>query len=153
MRRDMDMIRDILLAIEGDEYLPFNASSGEWIKNIKYKDVRHDQEAGWMLCYHLELLLDGKFITAKYQEYGGKEIMNGEDLLINKRNQKISVSPTGLTWRGHEFLDSIRDPEIWRETKDGAKKIGGLSIELIGELAKGLLKKKIEDCTGIKITL
>ncbi len=56
-----------------------------------------------------------------------------------------------LTWDGHDFLDSIRDPVIWQETKEGVKKAGGFSLELLGDLAKGLLKKKIEDHTGVQL--
>ncbi|MFC6486352.1 DUF2513 domain-containing protein [Nitratireductor sp. GCM10026969] len=43
---------------------------------------------------------------------------------------------TRLTWRGHEFLDTIRDPEIWRQTKGGVSKIGTASVELFGKLRK-----------------
>jgi hypothetical protein len=31
------------------------------------------------------------------------------------------------------------------------KKAGGFSLELLGDLAKGLLKKKIEDHTGVQL--
>jgi Hypothetical protein (DUF2513) len=54
---------------------------------------------------------------------------------------------------GHDFVDSVRDDSIWREAKDGAKKAGGFSLELLGALAKGLLKKKIEQHTGVEIDL
>lgn len=47
-----------------------------------------------------------------------------------------------LTWDGHEFLETIRDPEIWRKTKDGANKVGGWTVNLLAELGKGYLKAK-----------
>ena len=47
-----------------------------------------------------------------------------------------------ITWEGHEFLDKVRDDEIWRKTKEGATKIGSWSVKLLGELAAGLLRQK-----------
>nr|WP_234936981.1 DUF2513 domain-containing protein [Pseudomonas savastanoi] len=32
--------------------------------------------------------------------------------------------PQRLTYKGHEFLDTIRDGEVWRRTKAGAEKAG-----------------------------
>ena len=42
----------------------------------------------------------------------------------------------GLTWKATSFLDTIRSPEIWRETKDGLREIGRWSIDLAGHIAK-----------------
>lgn len=47
-----------------------------------------------------------------------------------------------LTWQGHEFVDEVRDPEIWRKTKEGAEKVGSWSIKLLGELAAGFVRAK-----------
>ena len=47
-----------------------------------------------------------------------------------------------LTWAGHDFLDTVRDPEIWRQTKDGAKKVGSWSVKFLSELAIGFAKAK-----------
>ena len=49
--------------------------------------------------------------------------------------------------QGCNFLDEIRDEEIWQQTKEGAKKIGSFSIETIQDLAKAVIKKKIKDLT------
>lgn len=58
-----------------------------------------------------------------------------------------------LTWEGCDFLDSIRDEQVWRKTKEGVKQAGGFTFELLKSLAKGLLKRKIEDHTGIELNL
>lgn len=50
-----------------------------------------------------------------------------------------------ISWAGHEFLESVRDPEIWRKTKDGARKVGSGSIKLLGELAFGFARAKAQD--------
>lgn len=41
-----------------------------------------------------------------------------------------------LTWYGQDFIDSIRDPTIWDQTREGAKKLGGVSLDVLVELAK-----------------
>ena len=57
----------------------------------------------------------------------------------------------GLTWNGHDFLDSIRDPKIWAKTKSGAAAAGGFTVDLLKDLAKGLVRKQIEEYTGVKL--
>lgn len=47
-----------------------------------------------------------------------------------------------VSWAGHEFLDKVRDPEIWRQTKAGAEKVGSWSVKFLGELAAGFIKAK-----------
>lgn len=47
-----------------------------------------------------------------------------------------------ITWEGHEFLDKVRDPEIWRKTKEGATKLNSWGIKLIGEMASGYIRAK-----------
>lgn len=56
-----------------------------------------------------------------------------------------------LTWAGHDFIDSVRDPETWAKTKKTAAGAGGFTVDLLKDLAKGLIKKKIEEHTGIKL--
>lgn len=56
-----------------------------------------------------------------------------------------------ITWEGYDFLDSIRDDAIWRETKSEAKKFGAFSYDTLKALAKGLVKKKIEHHTGVEL--
>ena len=59
--------------------------------------------------------------------------------------------PRRLTSSGHDFLDSIRDPEIWKKTKDGAKAAGCFTFELLGDLAKGFIKTQIKKRTGMDL--
>ena len=49
------------------------------------------------------------------------------------------------------FLGAIRDPEIWAKTKKGAAAAGGFTMELLRDLAKGFIKKQVEELTGVKI--
>ena len=50
---------------------------------------------------------------------------------------------SGLTWQGHEFLDTVRDPEIWRKTKERAGSVASVGVSFIWEIAKAELKAKL----------
>lgn len=65
----------------------------------------------------------------------------------------IEVWPFNLSWAGHEFLDTVRDPEVWANTKRGAHAIGEFSFDVFRALAKGFVKTKLEQHTGIEVSL
>jgi hypothetical protein len=56
-----------------------------------------------------------------------------------------------LTFQGHEFLDTVRDPEIWRRTKEGASKIGGAGVELLLTVGKAYAKQVLQEKLGIHL--
>ena len=132
MKRDMDLIRAILIVIEDDpQYDGLHFLAPDSSADFGLPDYAFEQ-----LGYHLRLLFEAGFVE------GAAGDLNMYVPYISK-----------LSWRGHELLDQIRDPEIWRETKEGARKAGGFSLDLLGALAKGLIKKKVQDHTGIDLDL
>lgn len=135
MKRDMDFVRDLLLEIEGGKshYVTMSKSIARsfWEDEANYPD---DQEAE-RLEYHLRLLESAGYIRAKTLTAGG-------DWVIQQ-----------IEWKGHDFLDSVRDPEIWKKTKAVATKAKGFSIDLLGDIAKGLIKTQIKKHTDIEIDL
>jgi hypothetical protein len=52
---------------------------------------------------------------------------------------------------GHEFLDLVRNPEVWRRTKAGATKAGGTGVEFLWELAKAYGRQVLKERTGIDL--
>ncbi|MCF6327166.1 MAG: DUF2513 domain-containing protein [Devosiaceae bacterium] len=128
MKRDMDIVRGLLLKIE--KYGTVNMGSL----------MSESPTAGEVnqTNYHLKMLIE---------EAG---MVRGE-VCVTMDRASVEWIDLDLTWQGHDFLDSVRDPEIWRLAKDGAQKVGGLSIELLGELAKGLVKQQIKKLTGVEI--
>ena len=128
MQRDMDLIRELLLRIEKDVDLQgvmynFQFENGK-LRVDGYDDVE--------VYKHLVMLLESPFIEG--QRFGSGEI-------AIKR----------LTWPGRDFLDSVRDDGIWAKTKQGALAAGGFSFDLLKDLAKGFIKKQIEERTGIQL--
>jgi hypothetical protein len=129
MTRDMDLIRQLLLKLEA-----FNGPRGAmYILNGDEPELAVEGYSGDQISYHLILLRDAGFV-----ESPGSQPMDG-------------ITFARVSWIGHDFLDSVRDPEIWAKTKKGAMAAGGFTIDLIVDLAKGFLKKQIEDRTGVKL--
>jgi hypothetical protein len=106
MKRDMELIRDLLLSIESrddDDYDYYSCT-------LKLTTAQSPEKVKG----HLLLLIDAKLIDAKPMTNGGL------DEVYIKR----------MLWAGHEFLDSTKDESIWKDVKDiVAKK--GLSMESI----------------------
>jgi hypothetical protein len=131
MKRDMELIRELLLRLES---LPLKPGRGEVVfsnsPSLQVDGFTEDQ-----IKYHLHLI-----------ESSG---------LIETRGNIPTAGMVfwGLTWRGHDFLDSVRDPEIWKATKEAANKVGGLSLDMLGNLAKGFIKTQIAKHTGIEIDM
>ena len=125
MKRDMDQVRAILFAIE--DLTPSDAG----------RAFHPDQFSQADLDAHMPIMIDRGLIEAK------------DWSSLSKR----SWGMVRLTWEGHDFLDSVRDDDIWKATKEGVKQAGGFSLDLMKALAKGLIKKQIEHHTGVEINL
>lgn len=130
--RDMDLIRELMLKIEKGERT-FNILSHDVAAAIgaPTEGARSHEEAE-KLRYHLGLLVKGGFIEVTDYLGGVTEVES-------------------ITWEGHDFLDSIRDPVVWAKTKDGIKSAGGFTFDLLKALAKGFIKKQVEERTGIAL--
>lgn len=109
MKRDMDLIREILLKAEEypDAIVPTFYTSADGITTQAHLTML--KGAGYL--DHVKSLAGGG--------YGWR-----------------------ITWAGHEFLDEVRDPEIWSKTKEGAEKVGSWSVKLLGEIATGFVRAK-----------
>lgn len=127
MKRNLDLMRDLLFDIERK----YDGSPGEI--NLDYDEYAEHSEL--VVTEHLLLLGEAGLIDYKeFKSHGGR-----------------SVIPFRMTGKGHDYLDSVRDPEIWSKTKKGAEAAGGLTLELIGEIAKGVIKTQLKKHTGIEI--
>jgi hypothetical protein len=124
MKFDKDVVRKILLAIEASDEEP-----GGLI------DIEIPGKSQVEIAYHIQLLDEAGFIEA--ENLGN---MDNYDWRAKR-----------LTFQGHEFLDTVRDPEIWRKTKEGASKIGGAGIEILFTLGKGYAKQFMQEKLGIPL--
>lgn len=127
MRRNMDLLRLLLLKLEtlNDEA---NSIYVYQYDELMVKNFTQDQVA-----YHLDLAIEAGLV-----DQGGSGVMNG---FMFRR----------LTWDGHDFVDAVRDDDIWKKTRQGATAAGGFSLDLLKDLAKGFIRKKISEHTGVEI--
>jgi len=131
MTRDMDLVRGLLLKLEAHS-LPPGATD---TLTGHEPEVSVEGYSSEQITFHLELLREAGFI-----ESPGSQPMQG-------------VTFRKLSWAGFDFLDSVRSPEVWKKTKQGVEAAGGFTIDLVKDLAKGFVKKQIEDRTGVKLDL
>ena len=119
MKRDWELIREILLCVEE-------------------QDRTHDPKCVYAarpneLLYHEKLLIEAELIEDL------RETSNAFGAL------PVPGVPTArLTWQGHDFLDAIRDDAVWNRTKDQATKSGGaITLAVLTQLASHYLKEKL----------
>ena len=106
MKRDMDLIRDILLKIEGGQRMFETLSSDEArLLEIPVETPMSREEAD-KLIYHLDLLGRDGTIEIEAQLGVGSYLIKG------------------LTRQGHDYLDSIRDPGISQKAKSTDTSVG-----------------------------
>ncbi len=105
MKRDMDLARQILFAIEDNDEAP-----GGWI-DLSIPN-RSDEE----VSYHVKILKDAGLIEA----------------IDLSSSTSFDCKPQRLTWYGHEFLEAARSDTLWERAKtEVMKQTSGLSLELL----------------------
>lgn len=117
MKRDMDLIRSLLMAVEKNEH--------GFAPDI-IEIPNHTQEE---IGYHAFLLGEAGLAVVKPISTFGSE--------------SPSAIIRNLTWAGHEFLDSARNNTIWNQAKDKAMKIGAFTLPIISAILTDLIKKQL----------
>ncbi|MEQ1627096.1 MAG: DUF2513 domain-containing protein [Nitrospira sp.] len=117
MQRDWDVVRKILLKLE---------AVGDTTSEVQSDDVNGcDPEK---VSYHMRLLDEAGLIRAKCRQH-----------------VPLNCVALSLTWRGHEFLDQIRQDTVWNKIKDAAREKGlSLSLDVISGLAKSIIASILE---------
>lgn len=134
MKRSMDIVREVLLLTESlgpegehPEKSPYKSSWIDGVDDVEfYYHVRILEEAGFISVFHLDRDFDIETNIAGPERY----------------------YPVTLTWQGHEFLDSIRDNELWSKVKKTlGKQLSATPFSVLatvtGELAKEYALKKL----------
>ena len=110
MKRDMDVVREILLATE-------SAGPGGLSSNVIATGSNQD-----VVAYNAELLVEAGMLRGEVVRYIGSVAPN--------------VCIQRLTWDGHDFLDAIRDDTVWNETKVALLDTAGTAaLEVVKALA------------------
>jgi hypothetical protein len=113
MKRDLDLIRDILLDVEN-----WSNEQPLWLSRLEYEG-KTKQDIG----YQLELLKDAGHIEANI-------IKNSQGLAYD------DATIVRMKMAGHGYLDTVRSPEIWKKTKTALEKVGGgAALAVVKEIA------------------
>ena len=87
-----------------------------------------------MIDYHLVMLRDAGLVESPGSQPAG-----------------YGITFRKLTWEGYDFLDTVRDPEVWKRTKEGASKMGGWTFGLLKDLGTAYLKHVAKERLGIEL--
>lgn len=116
MKRDMDLVRKILFAVES---FP---QPNQW---VPIEIEGHSPEE---ISYHIKLLSEAGLIEA-------------DDL---ESLSKFEWKARSLTWQGHEFLEAAKDNTRWNKAKRiVAEKVGGLPFEALKQALFELIKTAV----------
>lgn len=118
MQRNMDLVRMILLRMEG-------TPSGRTPKDLGIMSFPPEE-----IGYHAHIMMQEGLIE-------GCDVTNFE-------STGPEAIPINLTWKGHEFLDLARDQERWNRAKAIIAKVGSAPISVWMKVLTDLLWKSVE---------
>jgi hypothetical protein len=119
MRRDLDLIRDLMLKLEAIDIRPGT------LVMLSPADIAVEGHTRDEIDAHLQMIYDAGYAV-------GDGMMQSGDWTFRR------LSPDG-----HDFLDSVRDQTIWSKTKAGVATAGGFTLAVVGELAKAYIKQRL----------
>ena len=120
MKRDLDLLRNMMLRIEELD------SSKHKITSASFEDLCDNASA---ISLHIELLNDIGYIEIAHEVYIG----SFKDFIIGR-----------LTFDGYDYLDAVRNQSIWDKTKEKLQAIGGsATLDIVKSLAVSVLKSQL----------
>lgn len=122
MKLDYDCVRNILLTVEslecGKSLCRENYASFELLKN-------YDEER---ISYTVKRLVEAGYVP----KTSVTEVIAG-----------IIYSVDELTWDGHQYLDCIRDKEIWEKTRKKAAVFDSVPFKTLSEIALYVIRSGV----------
>lgn len=127
MELNKDCVRDVLLSCEEllkmDEEGYMNSLSHEELEQVLPNYKTED------IIYTVVKLKEAGFLDVKVTRASG--------------NILVDVRINDITFTGHEFLNDIRDDNNWKKVKEIAKSVGAFSINMIAQIAVGVIQTNI----------
>lgn len=127
MKLNPDCVRAILLTIEG--YTSY--------RSVVSFDENNILEYPLLVDYPLDDIL---YHLQKCDEAG---------FLVGAKLYPLSADVEGLHYKGHEFLENVREPKVWEKTKSAGKEIGINSIQNLGLIAANVASSLIRGYFGL----
>lgn len=115
MKRDPDLIREILFRVEASE------------DSLREAALIFPGRSERQVCYHVQLLIEAGLVLGR----------------VNYADNRIhSMFISRLTWDGHEFIEAARNDNAWRKAKETMAATGGFIFELAKPLLLDLIKQQ-----------
>lgn len=121
MKLNPDCVKDVLLSVEENVGLESHLRD---IKELKLSNLYSDED----LLYTLQKLDEANFIHFSN---------------TNGSNSFYYLAIGNMTYEGHNFLDTVRDPSRWEKVKQKAASVGGASIPILQQIGAHLLEKQL----------
>lgn len=122
MKRDMELVRQILLAIEAQH-------DGTFACRLESDSLKIDGFDPVAIGYHVRMLVQEGFVTA------------------NDFTHRSSLHPnylvSAMTWAGHDFLDASRNPTVWDRAKQTIGDMSSVSFEVLKNVLTSVGTKMI----------
>lgn len=117
MKMNVECVRDVLLTVE----------------TYRMNTVVSIED----LCANLPKYAndDIEYTCLKLEEAGYLKIVKTDDL--NRCLPEV-IEIIDITYRGHEFLNTVRPQTVWEKTVSAIGKIGGTSLPVVLEAAKDI---------------
>jgi len=111
MKRNWDTIKEILTRLES------LTTEDRTLRLANFPSERSSE-----ISYHVELLIEAGLINGEMSKTLGNK---PHDFFVER-----------LTWRGHEFLDSVRNDTVWQKTKKSFAHSGlSMTLDLVKSVA------------------
>jgi hypothetical protein len=120
MKRDLDLIRRLLLTLEGKP---------AGIVVTQFSEFPNTPDAE--LFEHIQLLLDADLVEGQVARSG--------------KGSPVACAIMRITNKGHEFLDNARNDDVWNKVVRESKSKGvSLSLDVLakimGEIVAGMIR-------------
>lgn len=120
MKLNHDCIRDLLLVVEN--YGTLDHIGHDQLMSYSELEV-YDEDT---IIYTALRLFDAGYLIGNNQFY---------------MDDKIYLTISAISYNGHQFLDTIRDTNVWKHVKEKSSSLASVSIQLLGELGVAYSRK------------
>ena len=122
MKRDLDLVRDILRYVERSEGGGVDLSGMD-------ADIHN-------LAFHAELMAARGLIECSVTR--------------DAFGEPLDVEGNCITWEGYDYLDTIRSPKVWKRAKEViSSTVGDTSLSVVKEACKMIAADMIRGGLGM----
>ena len=128
MKLDYDCLREMLLCIE--ENLKWDDDLSHSMLNLSFFVQNMPNFSKAEIAYTLKMGIEA-------------ELIDGQ--IYDCDTRILDIYCYGLTYEGHQFLDTVREKKIWEKTKNILKGIGGASLSVITSVATNCITRYLNN--------